>query len=264
MGRCTSPSPGTAGRSGTCGWRRCPVRAGRRWVTPIVGAPLRSGVVLPARKARGAPCAQLRASPTPPSPSPPGARGTCPIGEAGRGAGRPGCRRAGRRPAGGRLAVGQAASGRALVGLAFGVRRRMVASSCWSGSAGDGAARRGDRRCRGGGDRRGAPAVPVGAIGAAGRGAARLGGRAHTVVVAGLPLDLGCGWLHSAERNPLARAGRRRGRRARPRARPPGASSSRHRRLAEAMQERGLGRLRSLRRAAPPRSARRATAPATP
>src|SRR5690348_220184 len=34
---------------------------------------------------------------------------------------------------------------------------------------------------------------------------ARVGGRAHTVMVGGLPLDLGCGWLHSAERNPLAR-----------------------------------------------------------
>lgn len=33
----------------------------------------------------------------------------------------------------------------------------------------------------------------------------RIGGRAHTVEVAGLPLDLGCGWLHSADRNPLAR-----------------------------------------------------------
>jgi monoamine oxidase len=32
----------------------------------------------------------------------------------------------------------------------------------------------------------------------------RLGGRAHTETIAGLPLDLGCGWLHSAERNPLA------------------------------------------------------------
>ena len=32
----------------------------------------------------------------------------------------------------------------------------------------------------------------------------RLGGRARTEVVAGMPLDLGCGWLHSAERNPLA------------------------------------------------------------
>ena len=31
----------------------------------------------------------------------------------------------------------------------------------------------------------------------------RLGGRALTAQVAGLPLDLGCGWLHSAERNPL-------------------------------------------------------------
>lgn len=31
----------------------------------------------------------------------------------------------------------------------------------------------------------------------------RLGGRAHTVQARGLPLDLGCGWLHSAGRNPL-------------------------------------------------------------
>jgi len=33
----------------------------------------------------------------------------------------------------------------------------------------------------------------------------RRGGRAHTVGAAGLPLDLGCGWLHSAEGNVLAR-----------------------------------------------------------
>ncbi|HMI18140.1 MAG TPA: NAD(P)/FAD-dependent oxidoreductase [Sphingomonas sp.] len=33
----------------------------------------------------------------------------------------------------------------------------------------------------------------------------RVGGRAHTITVEGLALDLGCGWLHSAERNPLAR-----------------------------------------------------------
>jgi monoamine oxidase len=32
----------------------------------------------------------------------------------------------------------------------------------------------------------------------------RLGGRAHTVTVQDIRLDLGCGWLHSAERNPLA------------------------------------------------------------
>jgi monoamine oxidase len=31
----------------------------------------------------------------------------------------------------------------------------------------------------------------------------RIGGRAHTVSLAGLPLDLGCEWLHSADRNPL-------------------------------------------------------------
>ena len=30
----------------------------------------------------------------------------------------------------------------------------------------------------------------------------RLGGRAHTIMARGMPLDLGCGWLHSAERNP--------------------------------------------------------------
>jgi monoamine oxidase len=30
----------------------------------------------------------------------------------------------------------------------------------------------------------------------------RVGGRAHTATVAGQPLDLGCGWLHSADRNP--------------------------------------------------------------
>jgi monoamine oxidase len=32
----------------------------------------------------------------------------------------------------------------------------------------------------------------------------RLGGRAHTVDLLGFPFDLGCGWLHSAERNPLS------------------------------------------------------------
>src|SRR5215472_14375297 len=34
---------------------------------------------------------------------------------------------------------------------------------------------------------------------------ARVGGRAWTCNVAGLPLDLGCEWLHSAERNPWTR-----------------------------------------------------------
>jgi monoamine oxidase len=29
----------------------------------------------------------------------------------------------------------------------------------------------------------------------------RLGGRAHTETIRGIPMDLGCGWLHSAERN---------------------------------------------------------------
>jgi monoamine oxidase len=33
-------------------------------------------------------------------------------------------------------------------------------------------------------------------------GRSRLGGRAHTVEIGGHPLDLGCGWLHSADRNP--------------------------------------------------------------
>ncbi len=31
----------------------------------------------------------------------------------------------------------------------------------------------------------------------------RVGGRAYTRTIAGMPLDLGCGWLHSAERNPF-------------------------------------------------------------
>lgn len=31
----------------------------------------------------------------------------------------------------------------------------------------------------------------------------RIGGRAHTALLDGLPLDLGCAWLHSADRNPL-------------------------------------------------------------
>src|SRR3954468_15751516 len=30
----------------------------------------------------------------------------------------------------------------------------------------------------------------------------RLGGRAWTVAAGGFPIDLGCGWLHSADRNP--------------------------------------------------------------
>ena len=30
---------------------------------------------------------------------------------------------------------------------------------------------------------------------------ARVGGRAWTAEIGGFPLDLGCGWLHSAERN---------------------------------------------------------------
>ena len=33
----------------------------------------------------------------------------------------------------------------------------------------------------------------------------RIGGRAWTANVAGQALDLGCGWLHSADRNPLGR-----------------------------------------------------------
>jgi monoamine oxidase len=35
--------------------------------------------------------------------------------------------------------------------------------------------------------------------------ASRVGGRAHTVTPQGLCLDLGCSWLHSADKNPLAR-----------------------------------------------------------
>src|SRR5271167_204744 len=34
---------------------------------------------------------------------------------------------------------------------------------------------------------------------------ARVGGRAWTSDVAGMRLDLGCGWLHSADRNPWTR-----------------------------------------------------------
>jgi len=37
--------------------------------------------------------------------------------------------------------------------------------------------------------------------------AGRAGGRAWTERLAGMPLDLGCGWLHSADRNPLSRLG---------------------------------------------------------
>ncbi len=42
----------------------------------------------------------------------------------------------------------------------------------------------------------GAPAVGIEAR-------SRPGGRAHTVDGGGFPVDLGCGWLHSADRNPL-------------------------------------------------------------
>src|SRR5580658_6916640 len=34
---------------------------------------------------------------------------------------------------------------------------------------------------------------------------ARVGGRAWTTDIAGMRLDLGCGWLHSADRNPWTR-----------------------------------------------------------
>jgi monoamine oxidase len=33
----------------------------------------------------------------------------------------------------------------------------------------------------------------------------RVGGRGHTATVAGFPIDLGCGWLHSADVNPFTR-----------------------------------------------------------
>jgi monoamine oxidase len=39
----------------------------------------------------------------------------------------------------------------------------------------------------------------------------RVGGRAHTDRVAGFALDLGCGWLHSADRNPWVERARRLG-----------------------------------------------------
>ena len=41
--------------------------------------------------------------------------------------------------------------------------------------------------------------------------ATRVGGRAHTVQTGGMALDLGCGWLHSAERNPWTRIAEERG-----------------------------------------------------
>lgn len=39
----------------------------------------------------------------------------------------------------------------------------------------------------------------------------RLGGRAHTVTLGGYPVDLGCGWLHSAKRNPWTEIAEREG-----------------------------------------------------
>ena len=39
----------------------------------------------------------------------------------------------------------------------------------------------------------------------------RIGGRAHTVMLGGYPVDLGCGWLHSARRNPWTRIAARAG-----------------------------------------------------
>ena len=39
----------------------------------------------------------------------------------------------------------------------------------------------------------------------------RIGGRAHTLLREGMPLDLGCGWLHSADRNVLCAIGRETG-----------------------------------------------------
>lgn len=39
----------------------------------------------------------------------------------------------------------------------------------------------------------------------------RVGGRGHTVEFGGIPLDLGCGWLHSAARNPLVEVAHRAG-----------------------------------------------------
>jgi len=35
----------------------------------------------------------------------------------------------------------------------------------------------------------------------------RIGGRAWTIGLCGMPLDLGCGWLHSAIRNPFSQLG---------------------------------------------------------
>src|SRR6188474_1171270 len=41
----------------------------------------------------------------------------------------------------------------------------------------------------------------------------RLGGRAWTRDVGGYPLDLGCGWLHSADRNPFSEIANAQGKR---------------------------------------------------
>ena len=39
----------------------------------------------------------------------------------------------------------------------------------------------------------------------------RIGGRAHTMAIEEMPIDLGCGWLHSADENVLCRLGREAG-----------------------------------------------------
>jgi monoamine oxidase len=39
----------------------------------------------------------------------------------------------------------------------------------------------------------------------------RVGGRGWTIELGGMPLDMGCGWLHSAERNPLVEVARAQG-----------------------------------------------------
>ena len=40
----------------------------------------------------------------------------------------------------------------------------------------------------------------------------RLGGRAYTVDASGFGIDLGCGWLHSADRNPWTQVAEAEGR----------------------------------------------------
>ena len=114
--------------------------------------------------------------------------------------------------------------------------------------------RRGHRRRRRRGDRRRPPAVAAGRSVLLVEALPRLGGRARTGAVAGLPLDLGCGWLHSAERNPLAALAAAEGVEV-DRSRAAWGGQLRDLGASPSDPAAGLGRLRGLRPPAPPRSA---------